>query len=115
MSIPRRLVSDDHGMRIGLKLDAGFDDDVVYRRLYGTEDVPRLLGDMGVEAVEIPLGPESDDAFVLAQARRCQAAGLTVSFHPYSEGTAIIARPAGATPRGRGSCDGLVGAATTGR
>lgn len=86
MSIPRRLVSDDHGMRIGLKLDAGFDDDVVYRRLYGTEDVPRLLGDMGVEAVEIPLGPESDDAFVLAQARRCQAAGLTVSFHPYSEG-----------------------------
>ena len=79
-------------MRIGLKLDADFDRDAGYRRLYGTPEVPGVLRDLGVEAVEMPLGVESDHDEVVRQARRCQAAGLRVSFHPYSEG--LPANPA---------------------
>jgi sugar phosphate isomerase/epimerase len=72
-------------MRIGMKLDADFDRSEPYRRLYDTTDVPARLHDLGVEAVEIPLGPETDLDHVAGQARRCQQAGLRVSFHPYSE------------------------------
>lgn len=89
-------------MRIGLKLDAGFDRDPRYRRLYGT-DVPTRLHELGVEAVEIPLGAESDHVDIVARARRCQAAGLLVSFHPYSEGSpanpASFAGPSSAPAR----------------
>lgn len=79
-------------MKIGLKLDADFDRDAAYRELYGTADVPSRLRDLGVEAVEIPLGTESDHDDIVGQARRCLAAGLRVSFHPYSEG--LPANPA---------------------
>lgn len=70
-----------------MKLDADFDRDARYRELYGTADVPSRLRDLGVEAVEIPLGTESDHDHIVRQARRCRAAGLRVSFHPYSEGS----------------------------
>lgn len=79
-------------MKIGLKLDADFDRDAGYRELYGTADVPGRLRDLGVEAVEIPLGTESDHDDIVGQARRCLTAGLRVSFHPYSEG--LPANPA---------------------
>lgn len=79
-------------MEIGLKLDADFDRDAGYRQLYGTADVPGRLRDLGFEAVEIPLGTESGHAQIVRQARRCRAAGLRVSFHPYSEG--LPANPA---------------------
>ncbi|HSK97669.1 MAG TPA: TIM barrel protein [Euzebyales bacterium] len=72
-------------MRIGMKLDADFDRSAPYQRLYDTTDVPTRLRDLGVEAVEIPLRPESDLEHVSGQARWCQRAGLRVSFHPYSE------------------------------
>ncbi|HSK96435.1 MAG TPA: sugar phosphate isomerase/epimerase [Euzebyales bacterium] len=79
-------------MEIGLKLDANFDRDPGYRQLYGTADVPGRLRALGVEAVEIPLGVESDHDDIARQVRRCRAAGLRVSFHPYSEG--LPANPA---------------------
>ena len=73
-------------MRVGMKLDADLDRAEPYRQLYGTTDVPGRLRDLGIEAVEIPLGPESDLNHAGMQARRCQQSGLRVSFHPYSEG-----------------------------
>lgn len=79
-------------MKIGVKLDVGFDRDPLYRQLYGTSDVPGRLRDLGAEAVEMPLGPESERDAATRQARRCRAAGLQVSFHPYSEG--LAANPA---------------------
>lgn len=78
--------ADAAAMRLGMKLDPDFDRDAAYQELYGGADVPGHLHDLGVDAVEIPLGPGSDLAHVGAQARRCQEAGLRVSFHPYSEG-----------------------------
>jgi sugar phosphate isomerase/epimerase len=73
-------------VRIGLKLDADFDRSEPYQRLYRTADVPARVRDLGIEAVEIPLGPETDLDHIVSQARRCHQAGLRVSFHPYSEG-----------------------------
>lgn len=73
-------------MRVGLKLDVDFDRSEVYRRLFGGRDVLSCLGELGVEAVEIPLGPSSDLGEVGDKARRCREVGLHVSFHPYSEG-----------------------------
>jgi sugar phosphate isomerase/epimerase len=75
-------------MRIGLKLDADFDRNEPYQRLYRTADVPSRLRELGIEAVEIPLGADTDLDHVLGQARWCLQAGLHVSFHPYSEGHA---------------------------
>jgi sugar phosphate isomerase/epimerase len=72
-------------MRIGMKLDADFDRRQPYRDLYGTTDVPVRLRELGITAVEIPLGLETDLDHVARQARRCQQEGLHVSFHPYSE------------------------------
>jgi sugar phosphate isomerase/epimerase len=76
-------------MRVGMKLDADFERRETYQQLYGTADVPERLRDLGVDAAEIPLGTDSDLDHVAAQARRCQHAGLRVSFHPYSEGQAV--------------------------
>jgi sugar phosphate isomerase/epimerase len=73
-------------MRVGLKLDVDFDRSEVYRRLFGGRDVLSCLGELGVEAVELPLGPSSDLGEVGDKARRCREVGLHVSFHPYSEG-----------------------------
>ena len=73
-------------MRIGLKLDVDFDTSESYRRLFGGRDVPSRLNELGVQAVEIPLGPSSDLGEVAAKARRCHEVGLQVSFHPYTEG-----------------------------
>jgi sugar phosphate isomerase/epimerase len=72
-------------MRFGMKLDPDFDDHEPYQRLYGTTEVPARLRELGVEAVEIPLGVDSDLEHVARQARRCRQAELHVSFHPYSE------------------------------
>jgi sugar phosphate isomerase/epimerase len=73
-------------MRIGLKLDIDFDTNESYRRLFGGRDVPSRLSELGVQAVEIPLGPFSDLGDVGDKARLCHRVGLQVSFHPYTEG-----------------------------
>ncbi len=72
-------------MRVGLKLDFDFAENEVYRRLYGDRDVLAFLHELGVEAVETPIGPETDGDAVLDHVRRCSRAGLRVSFHPYTE------------------------------
>lgn len=73
-------------MRIGLKLDVDFDTSESYRRLFGGRDVPSRLNELGVQAVEIPLGRSSDLGEVADKAQRCCEVGLHVSFHPYTEG-----------------------------
>lgn len=72
-------------VRIGMKLDTDFDRSEPYQRLYQTTDVPARLRTLGIDAVEMPVGPDTDLDDIAAQARRCQRAGLAVSFHPYSE------------------------------
>jgi sugar phosphate isomerase/epimerase len=74
-------------MLIGLKLDVGFADDEVYRRLYGDRDVLAFLRELGFEAVETPVGPETQTDELREHIARCVGAGLKVSLHPYSEGT----------------------------
>lgn len=68
-----------------MKLDADFDRRAPYLRLYGTADVPARLRDLGVEAVEMPLRPETDLDHLAKQAQHCRQAGLRISLHPYSE------------------------------
>lgn len=68
-----------------MKLDLDFDRSDAYRRLLGEGSVPARLNDMGIQAVELPLGPESDLAEVTRKAHECRDAGLYVSLHPYTE------------------------------
>ena len=72
-------------MRVGFKLDVDFDGNEAYRRLFGGGSVPARLKELGVEAVEFPLGPTSDLGEVAATAHQCRSIGLRVSFHPYTE------------------------------
>ena len=73
-------------MRIGFKLDVDFDTSVAYQHLLGGGSVPARLKELGVEAVELPIGPNSDLDEVAGKVHQCRRAGLLVSFHPYTEG-----------------------------
>lgn len=72
-------------VRLGAKLDIGYSDSDVYGRLFGMRDIPAYLRELGFEAVETPVGLETDGRALLEHARRCIAAGLCISLHPYSE------------------------------
>ncbi len=74
-------------MIIGLKLDIGFSQSEEYRQLYGRQDVLAFLRGLGVEAVETPVGPETETAVLKEHIARCVDGGMKVSLHPYSEGT----------------------------
>ena len=74
-------------MLIGLKLDIGFAQDKVCRRLYGRRDILAFLRELGFDAVETPVGPETRTEELRDHIARCTNAGLKVSLHPYSEGT----------------------------
>jgi len=78
-------------MNIGLKLDIGFTNDEAFRRLYGDRDVLSYLSSLGVTALETALGPETDMQAVRAYVDSGVAAGMKISFHPYSEGTVFNA------------------------
>jgi sugar phosphate isomerase/epimerase len=74
-------------MLIGLKLDMGFSTNEDYGRLYGGRDVLSYLRELGVEAVETPVGPETDLDELREHVSRCIDGGMKVSLHPYSEAT----------------------------
>jgi sugar phosphate isomerase/epimerase len=74
-------------MLIGLKLDIGFSQDETCRRLYGDRDILALLRELGFDAVETPVGPETQTHELREHIARCVGAGLKVSLHPYSEGS----------------------------
>jgi sugar phosphate isomerase/epimerase len=74
-------------MLIGLKLDIGFSTNEEYKRLYGERDVLPFLRDLGVEAVETPVGPETETEVLREHIACCVDPGMKVSLHPYSEGT----------------------------
>ncbi|RPJ28400.1 MAG: hypothetical protein EHM35_13740, partial [Planctomycetaceae bacterium] len=76
-------------MLIGLKLDIGFSQDEVCRRLYGDRDILAFLRESGFDGVETPVGPETQTDELREHMARCVGAGLKVSLHPYSEGTAF--------------------------
>jgi sugar phosphate isomerase/epimerase len=86
--IDRSSVEGPFEMRIGIKLDLGFSQSEIYRLLYGGRLVLSRLRELGLEAVETPIGPETDGQALMAQAAACHEAGLRVSLHPYTEGTA---------------------------
>jgi sugar phosphate isomerase/epimerase len=89
-------------MLIGLKLDIGFAEDEVCRRLYGGREILPYLQELGFEAVETPVGPETRPETLRAHVARCVEAGLKVSLHPYSEGS--IFNPAYFSPRADNPC-----------
>ena len=89
-------------MLIGLKLDVGFAHDEVYRRLYGQRDILAFLRELGFDAVETPVGPETQTEELREHIARCVGAGLKVSLHPYSEGT--IANPLYFAPEENNPC-----------
>jgi sugar phosphate isomerase/epimerase len=74
-------------MLLGLKLDIGFSEDQVCHRLYGEREILAYLRELGVEAVETPVGPETQPDALREHIRRCVSAGMKVSLHPYSEAT----------------------------
>jgi sugar phosphate isomerase/epimerase len=74
-------------MLIGLKLDIGFTQDQTCRRLYGDRDILAFLRELGFDAVETPVGPETQTDELREHIARCVGAGLKVSLHPYSEGS----------------------------
>lgn len=74
-------------MLIGLKLDIGFANAEVYRRLYGSRDILPFLKELGFGAVETPVGPETDLHRLREHVALCTDAGLKISLHPYSETT----------------------------
>jgi sugar phosphate isomerase/epimerase len=92
-------------MLIGLKLDIGFAEDEVCRRLYGDRDILSYLRKLGFEAVETPVGPETQPEALRAHIARCVEAGLKVSLHPYSEGS--IFNPAYFSSRPDNPCRAL--------
>ena len=72
-------------MLLGLKFDIGYATDEVYRQLYGDREVLSYLRELGVEAVETPVGPETRPDALRDHVRRCADAGMKISLHPYSE------------------------------
>jgi hypothetical protein len=92
-------------MLIGLKLDIGFAHDEVYRELYGGREVLGYLAELGVEAVETPVGPETTTAELREHVARYVDAGLEMSLHPYSEET--VCNPAFFSAEGDNPCRAL--------
>jgi sugar phosphate isomerase/epimerase len=74
-------------MLIGLKLDVGFSQDQTCRQLYGDREILPFLKELGFDAVETPVGPETQPQVLRDHIARCVEAGLRVSLHPYSEGS----------------------------
>ena len=74
-------------MLIGLKLDIGFSQDELCRRLYGRREILPFLRELGVELAETPVGPETQPDVLREHIAQCVDAGLQVTLHPYSEGT----------------------------
>ena len=74
-------------MLIGLKLDIGFAQEELYRRLYGSRDILPFLRELGFGAVETPVGPGTDLDRLREHIACCAGADLKVSLHPYSEAT----------------------------
>jgi sugar phosphate isomerase/epimerase len=74
-------------MLIGIKLDIGFSENPLYRRLYGDREVLDYLKDLGLAAVETPIGLETGQEALRAHVAQCHEAGFQVSLHPYCEGT----------------------------
>lgn len=74
-------------MLTGLKLDIGFSQDEIYRRLYGSRAILPLLRELGVEVAETPVGPQTETPLLQDHIARCVDAGLKVTLHPYSEGS----------------------------
>jgi sugar phosphate isomerase/epimerase len=89
-------------MLIGLKLDIGFSEDETCRRLYGERDILSYLRELGIEAVETPVGPETQPHVLREHIARCINAGLKISLHPYSEAT--IFNPAYFSPAADNPC-----------
>ena len=92
-------------MRIGMKLEIGFAEQDAWRTLAGGRDVVALLRALGVNAIETPVGTETDGSALDRHLRLCEEAGLVVSLHPYSEGTR--ANPAYFAPDVGNSCVAL--------
>jgi sugar phosphate isomerase/epimerase len=90
---------------LGLKVDTGFAVDPASRALYGDRDVLPYLRSLGVQAVEAPVGPETAEAEVREHAEACARAGLTLSLHPYTEGTPY--NPGAFDAGGAGPCKAL--------
>jgi sugar phosphate isomerase/epimerase len=95
-------------MLIGLKLDIGFAQDEACRKLYGQRDILAFLRELGFDAVETPVGPQTRPEELRDHIARCLGAGLKVSLHPYSEGT--IFNPAHFAPgKNQGPQTGSIG------
>lgn len=75
-------------MFIGIKLDIGFSENPLYRRLYGDREVLDYLRDLGFTAVETPISMETEHEALRAHVARFREVDFQVSFHPYCEGTA---------------------------
>jgi sugar phosphate isomerase/epimerase len=89
-------------MLIGLKLDMGFERDETCRWLYGEREILPFLQELGIEAVETPVGLQTQPEVLKEHIRRCVDAGMKVSLHPYSE--ASIFNPAYFSPEPDNSC-----------
>jgi sugar phosphate isomerase/epimerase len=89
-------------MQIGIKLDIGFADNETYRRLYGDREILGYLAELGVEAIETPVGLETGDQALEEHIQTCCQAGFKMSLHPYSELTP--ANPAFFSPEKDNSC-----------
>ena len=74
-------------MLIGIKLEIGFSQRPLYRRLYGDRDIPKYLRELGFSSVETPIGLEIDPEALYDHVACCRDVGLRVSLHPYCEGT----------------------------
>lgn len=74
-------------MHLGIKLAMGFSEDESHRRLYGDRAILEYLRNLGIDAVETPIGPNVDERKLLDHARVCTGSGFRVSLHPYTEGS----------------------------
>ena len=75
-------------MFIGIKLELGFSNDPLCRRLYGDRKILDYLKELGFSAVETPISLQTDHGALRDHVEACREANLRVSLHPYSEGTA---------------------------
>jgi len=73
-------------VRAGIKLNIGFSEDELCRQLYGDRDILGFLRKCGIDAVETPIRPTTDDSRLFDHVRLCNDAGFRVSVHPYTEG-----------------------------
>ncbi|MDG5815051.1 TIM barrel protein [Chitinispirillales bacterium ANBcel5] len=74
-------------MRLGIKLDLRFSRSEKLRELFEGRDILNTLFDLGIRAVEIPIGETTDRKRMADHFAKIIESGLVVSIHPYSEGT----------------------------